>query len=385
MQHCTVCYSSSFQIHLPCGCSFCPNCVSDWIVSKASELSYNGKVPCMTCLNEFEPLAIMPVFSAHQQDEINQQLFSRYLSLNADIRTCPKQGCKFSGVLDAKSNCQTPLVCDDCGTQWTDAGASAAKRCVFGFLPDWSETWKLFFAQRCPGCGIWINKNGGCNHMTCQKCKYEFCWVCSQNSKKHDLEACVAKASTSTLIIFLILLHALSVSGILQGFLKYAGILITVVSKLVFFDGGIILALYFLCLMLHAIFIKQDRGQACAYGVGISYLVIGYSIVFWRWNLLEDAIWWWKYQLLILITLAVLYGISMLISLFGSKRARRAHQARQRLLKDGIAMARNKGSKSVQVAQKTAEMRGQKAQTQQRMKNLGLNTFKKNFVKKNRR
>lgn len=40
--------------------------------------------------------------------------------------------------------------------------------------------------QKCPKCGIEILKTSGCNHMTCSKCKYQFCWICrGQYSSNH--------------------------------------------------------------------------------------------------------------------------------------------------------------------------------------------------------
>lgn len=31
--------------------------------------------------------------------------------------------------------------------------------------------------KQCPNCKFWVEKNQGCDHMTC-RCKYQFCYVC---------------------------------------------------------------------------------------------------------------------------------------------------------------------------------------------------------------
>jgi hypothetical protein len=52
---------------------------------------------------------------------------------------------------------------------------------------DDSETlnWIQANTKDCPKCKVTIEKNGGCNHMTCRKCHYEFCWPCLGDWKKH--------------------------------------------------------------------------------------------------------------------------------------------------------------------------------------------------------
>lgn len=52
---------------------------------------------------------------------------------------------------------------------------------------DDSETanWIQANTQSCPKCGTLIEKNGGCNHMSCFKCGFEFCWICLSSWKEH--------------------------------------------------------------------------------------------------------------------------------------------------------------------------------------------------------
>lgn len=46
-----------------------------------------------------------------------------------------------------------------------------------------TRIWMYFNTQDCPNCHYTIQKNEGCNHMTCKKCAHEFCWICLGNWK----------------------------------------------------------------------------------------------------------------------------------------------------------------------------------------------------------
>ena len=50
----------------------------------------------------------------------------------------------------------------------TQAAAEAAEKS--------SASW-VAAQKRCPACQAPIQKNGGCNHMSCP-CGHEFCWLC---------------------------------------------------------------------------------------------------------------------------------------------------------------------------------------------------------------
>jgi hypothetical protein len=72
-----------------------------------------------------------------------------------------------------------------------------------------SERWIDGHTKICPKCHSHIEKNDGCDHMTCFKCKHEFCWECLapySNIKRHGAylhnRTCQHYPATETRTIF---------------------------------------------------------------------------------------------------------------------------------------------------------------------------------------
>lgn len=57
---------------------------------------------------------------------------------------------------------------------------------------DDSETanWIDSNTKPCPNCDNNIEKNGGCNHMSCSTCRKQFCWICLKDINKHSTGNC---------------------------------------------------------------------------------------------------------------------------------------------------------------------------------------------------
>lgn len=52
------------------------------------------------------------------------------------------------------------------------------------------NNWICSKTRKCPNCLKDIEKNGGCNHMTCKLCSHQFCWLCFKNWTNHSNEKC---------------------------------------------------------------------------------------------------------------------------------------------------------------------------------------------------
>jgi len=199
-RHCEICYdddgfTSDEMISMPCGHEFCRDCwrgfaenmISDGPVCIRTRCPQAG---CSEIVTEEEVAKAAPKLSSKFE---SYQLRS-FVEINGNSRWCPGPGCervavgKTSGLGGELSGPGVFCLCDDCGTCFClKCGEEPHAPLSCRDLRHWNEkcknesetaNWILANTKPCPKCSSRIEKNQGCNHMTCQACKYEFCWIC---------------------------------------------------------------------------------------------------------------------------------------------------------------------------------------------------------------
>ncbi|CAK63700.1 unnamed protein product (macronuclear) [Paramecium tetraurelia] len=175
---CQICLSyKRMRKFLSCSHEFCKSC----IVAHLKENIIRGNVlvimcPQLSCSEQFSNPQIKDLVS-HNLYEKYQRFHRRQLiSKDKNVRWCPRIDCE-NYVIGNGNNLLTcscgQQICFKCGSQYHQ-GMSCEQAMDFQYL----EARKQLEVNDCPNCSVPIEKKGGCNHMTCFKCEYEFCWVC---------------------------------------------------------------------------------------------------------------------------------------------------------------------------------------------------------------
>mmetsp|Transcript_6870 Transcript_6870/g.8675 ORF Transcript_6870/g.8675 Transcript_6870/m.8675 type:complete len:594 (-) Transcript_6870:266-2047(-) len=204
LKDCTICYDEKPQeemLSMPCGHEFCLECWKSQI-----QITLESGPSCIlaTCPAE----KCNEIVTEEEVSKVAQELlpkFTKYqlrnfVELNGTSRWCPGPGCdriaamtgKNSSLSDANSIVAT---CDVCSTIFCiKCGAEPHAPLICSVLDTWNEkcknesetaNWLLANTKKCPNCNTRIEKNQGCNHMTCRQCKHEFCWICTGDWSKH--------------------------------------------------------------------------------------------------------------------------------------------------------------------------------------------------------
>ena len=196
---------------------FCDKCWRAHLRTRLREGTVHMTCPGYQCDTKLGPSTLLSLLHVTEVAQILQRACEDEVEICPTAKWCPITGCgrvlKLSTKLLETPGSERSSLADDtcldvtcaCGESWCFSCLSPAHwpaRCgqaedylekmktlkprddnrdeetVFSPKPKPQEVEPLQLEGRlCPKCRRFINKNGGCPHMTC-KCGHEFCWTC---------------------------------------------------------------------------------------------------------------------------------------------------------------------------------------------------------------
>jgi ariadne-1 len=178
---------------MKCGHRYCLDCYNQYLHQKIREEGEAARIQCPQdgCKRIMDAKSLDLLVTADLQTRYHELLTRTYVEDKEQLKWCPAPDCQNAiecGIKKKDLDKVVPTVSCDCKHRFCFGCALAdhqpapcelvkkwLKKCA-----DDSETanWISANTKECPRCNSTIEKNGGCNHMTCRKCKHEFCWMC---------------------------------------------------------------------------------------------------------------------------------------------------------------------------------------------------------------
>lgn len=194
---CPVCFDEDLDINrifvlASCHHYLCVDCMSQHIVTLNKSLRASA-LPCPIpdCAKLVGHAEVKRCLPADEFERYQQFLLQDALSKVGECRWCPNPGCgtamigdpsiplmrcpkpdcHFSFCFNCKEKWHTDLTCEQYQA-WKKENQAGDARFV---------DWVAKNTKPCAKCHVAIQKNGGCNHMTCANCRHQFCWLCMQS------------------------------------------------------------------------------------------------------------------------------------------------------------------------------------------------------------
>ena len=195
---CEVCcieYEPKDLFTLPCGHFYCLECWKQHFLSYSNDCN----LKCMADKCKF-PLPVFDVIKLinpqHKNQYINS-IINYSLMSEGKFQVCLRPGCDYFIPISSKNifqdaSCKCGFhICWNCKKEsHSPLPCSLVEKWNFLIQKDVSsDSWFIKNTKVCPSCKNPIEKNQGCDHMTC-KCRYEFCWKCGQPWRGHNSSLC---------------------------------------------------------------------------------------------------------------------------------------------------------------------------------------------------
>uniref|UniRef100_A0A914DAU9 RBR-type E3 ubiquitin transferase n=1 Tax=Acrobeloides nanus TaxID=290746 RepID=A0A914DAU9_9BILA len=196
-EDCGICDQRIRVTSLECAHKFCYNCWNSYLEEQVKSQA----LPYVTC----------PQYKCNivLSDEVARELMEKdatvkaydnliirsFVESNRLMRWCPGKECgrivkllEGVPVFDNGIECECKMIfCFTCALEWHEPMKCELDKKWLKQVDDDKGTylWLNAYTKDCSKCNAAIEKNGGCNHMTCRKCNYEFCWICLKDWKLH--------------------------------------------------------------------------------------------------------------------------------------------------------------------------------------------------------
>ena len=195
---CLICQSELNEINkvqVPvCLHNFCQDCIRTYLEIRITE-SQVDSMPCPehSCGADIQEEFISMLIPEELFFKFKKFQKAQSLNKNPNLRWCPKPDCEGWD----KGNMQSrELTCNQCGFKFCYYcqepwhGNSKCRAQVDFALDKYSKKNNV---KQCPQCRRRVEKNQGCDHMTCPACRYEWCWLCGEPYMVGHFENCEGK------------------------------------------------------------------------------------------------------------------------------------------------------------------------------------------------
>ncbi|KAF7512692.1 hypothetical protein GJ744_000259 [Endocarpon pusillum] len=193
---CEICYEDGRRLEtyaMICGHRYCVDCYSHYLVQKVKEEGEAARIQCPRdgCHRVVDSKTIKLLVNDEVKNRYEVLLTRTYVDDKDNLKWCPAPECIYAiecGIKKRELSTVVPTVhcackhsfCFGCTLPDHQPPPCSLVKKWLKKCEDDSETsnWISANTKECPKCNSTIEKNGGCNHMTCRKCKHEFCWMC---------------------------------------------------------------------------------------------------------------------------------------------------------------------------------------------------------------
>uniref|UniRef100_A0A158R583 RBR-type E3 ubiquitin transferase n=1 Tax=Syphacia muris TaxID=451379 RepID=A0A158R583_9BILA len=183
---CEICYCHSTLTGLLCNHKFCYSCWDTYLTTKVRRPHVAcPEHNCLIIVDDERALSLIK--SERVSSRYRHLMINSFVECHRLLRWCPAADCgrvvmvQQSEPIRVRCTCGM-VFCFSCGHEWHEPVNCRLLKLWLKKCNDDSETsnWISANTKECPKCQVTIEKDGGCNHMTCKNaaCKMEFCWMC---------------------------------------------------------------------------------------------------------------------------------------------------------------------------------------------------------------